>query len=145
MKMRIVILIIGLFAEINCFSQTENEIKPYSKNPGYWQYKGKPTLLIGGTNDDNLFQIEHLKTHLDSLKDAGGNYIRNTMSDRDLGNKKAFYQNADGKYDLTKWNDVYWKKFENLLKLSYKLDIIVQIEIWDRFDHSRDNRWICIK
>jgi len=32
-------------------------IEVYKQNPAYWQYKGKPVLLIGGTKDDNLFQI----------------------------------------------------------------------------------------
>lgn len=142
--MKIVLLLAGLFIGISSYSQkgissdVSNVIKPYIENPGYWQYKGKPMLLIGGTDNDNLFQNENLKTHLDSLKDAGGNYIRNTMSDRDPGDEKAFFRNIDGKYDLSKWNDVYWDKFENLLRLTNERDIIVQIEIWDRFDHSRD-------
>lgn len=142
--MKIVLLLAGLFIGISSYSQKgissdiSNVIKPYIENPGYWQYKGKPMLLIGGTDNDNLFQNENLKTHLDSLKDAGGNYIRNTMSDRDPGDEKAFFRNIDGKYDLSKWNDVYWDKFENLLRLTNERDIIVQIEIWDRFDHSRD-------
>ena len=33
-----------------------NRIKAYSKNQYYWQYKGKPVLLLGGSDDDNLFQ-----------------------------------------------------------------------------------------
>jgi hypothetical protein len=45
---------------------------------------------------------------------------------------------ADGKYDLDNWNDEYWRRFENMLKLTSERDIIVQIEVWDRFDHSRD-------
>jgi hypothetical protein len=53
----------------------------------YWQYKGEPALLIGGTCNDNLFQDEGLKAHLDSLRKAGGNYVRTTMSDRDRGDR----------------------------------------------------------
>ena len=140
-------LLFGLFISIQSFSQSKsisvenNAIMPYSENPFYWQYKGKPILLIGGTDDDNLFQIENLESHLDSLKEAGGNVIRNTMSDRDPGNERAFNKNSEGKYDLTKWNDSYWEKFENLLILANERDIIIQIEIWDRFDHSR-NEWL---
>ncbi len=37
-----------------------NRIEIYKPNPAYWQYKGKPVLLIGGTQDDNLFQIPNL-------------------------------------------------------------------------------------
>jgi len=51
-------------------------------NPAYWQYGGRPVLLIGGSKDDSLFQIPDLKEQLDLLKGVGGNYIRNTMSSR---------------------------------------------------------------
>lgn len=66
--------------------QSNAHIQPYSKNPAYWQYQGEPVLLLGATNDDNLFQIENLEDHLEQLSVAGGNYIRNTMSYRDSGN-----------------------------------------------------------
>jgi len=120
---------------------SETWIKPWEKNPRYWQYEGKPVLLLGATSNDNLFQNSNIETHLDSLKRAGGNVIRNTMSDRDPGDEKAFSITAEGKYDLERWNENYWDRFERMLKLTSDRDIIVQIEIWDRFDHSRD-QWL---
>ncbi|MCK4293613.1 MAG: hypothetical protein KAY65_10485, partial [Planctomycetes bacterium] len=89
---------------------TEDRIQPYKKNPCYWQYKGKPVLLLGGSKDDNLFQIPDMKEHLDLLASVGGNYIRNTMSSRsDKGFEvQAFKKLANGKYDLSQWNDEYW-------------------------------------
>jgi len=118
-----------------------SRVKPYAQNPRYWQYEGRPVVLLGGTVKDNLFQIPDLKEHLDLLKAVGGNYIRNTMSDRpDKGYEiKAFRQLEDGRYDLNQWNDAYWRRFETMLTLTAERDIIVQIEMWDRFDHSRDN------
>lgn len=114
-------------------------LQPYSENPRYWEYKGQPVLLLGGSKNDNLFQSQNLKEHLDELHEAGGNYIRNTMSSRDSGDVWPYFRQQDGKYDLEKWGEEYWQKFENLLKLTEERDIIVQIEIWDRFDYSRDN------
>ena len=116
-------------------------IRPYEGNQHYWQYKGEPVLLIGGTNNDNLFQIDYLESHLDSLKLVGGNYVRNTMSDRDKGDLKACAKTNEGLYDIRRWNDKYWEKFEELLRLTNERDIFVQIEIWDRFDHSRQE-WL---
>src|SRR3546814_15620044 len=95
---------------------------------------------LGGTDDDNLFQRAQVAPHLDSLARIGGNYIRNTMSDRDPGNERAFLRLASGKYDLNQWNPEYWKRFKQLLHQARKRDIIVQIELWDRFDHSRRDR-----
>lgn len=120
---------------------SSGRIQPWPKNPRYWQYKGQPVLLLGGSKDDNLFQIPDLKEHLDEMRAVGGNYIRNTMSDRnDLGFEVyPFRRLPDGKYDLEQWNDEYWRRFENMLKWTAERDIIVQIEVWDRFDYSTKN------
>lgn len=118
-----------------------DRIQPWPANPRYWQFKGRPVLLLGGSKDDNLFQIPDLAAHLDDIRAAGGNYIRNTMSDRpDQGFEVyPFKQMPDGKFDLSQWNDDYWRRFENLLRWTAEREIIVQIEVWDRFDYSGQN------
>jgi hypothetical protein len=127
----------------NSLAANDQRIRPWSQNPFYWQYKGAPVLLVGGSDDDNLFQwpTEQLRPHLDKLKAAGGNYVRNTMSDRQ--DKKfelyAFEKRPDGKYDLERWNNAYWDRFDTFLRLTGERDIIVQIEVWDRFDYSQAN------
>lgn len=118
-----------------------DRIQPWSENPRYWQYKGRPVLLLGGSKDDNLFQIPDLKEHLDEMAAVGANTIRNTMSDRLDGGFEVypFARRPDGKYDLEQWNDEYWQRFENMLRWTAERDIIVQIEVWDRFDYSTKN------
>jgi hypothetical protein len=123
-------------------------LQPSPENPWYWSYHGQPVLLLGGTDDDNLFQWteERLLPHLDRLVAAGGNVVRNTMSDRKDGGFEvyAYKQLPDGKYDLDQWNDEYWARFERLLREARQRHIIVQIEVWDRFDYSDDSgneRW----
>ena len=118
-----------------------DRIQPWQENPHFWQYRGEPVWLLGGSVKDNLFQIPDLEAQLDLLVSAGGNYIRNTMSDRpDKGFEiKAFAQDEAGRYDLTRWNQAYWDRFERMLQLTATRQIIVQIELWDRFDHCREN------
>ncbi|MHC4544203.1 MAG: putative collagen-binding domain-containing protein [Planctomycetota bacterium] len=140
------LLIVFAFLTVWPFSaraltEPKKKIEIYGKNPAYWQYNDKPVLLLGGSVDDSLFQIPDLKDHLDLLKSVGGNYIRNTMSSRnDKGFEvKPFMKLANGKYDLEKWNEEYWNRFENMLKWTQQRDIIVQIEIWATFDYYRDH------
>ncbi|MCB1128789.1 MAG: hypothetical protein KDM81_19995, partial [Verrucomicrobiae bacterium] len=118
-------------------------IRPWPANPFYWQYRGQPVFLAGGTDDDNLFQWpkEKLIPQLDLLAACGGNYVRNTMSDRqDKGFELyPFARRTDGRYDLDQWNDAYWDRFETFLTETEKRGIIVQIEVWDRFDYSTGN------
>jgi len=116
-------------------------LRPYAKNPWYWQYQQQPVLLLGGSTDDNLFQLPELAAHLDTMAAAGANYVRNTMSDRKDGGFEvyAFKRLAGGKYDLAQWNDDYWRRFADFLRLTHERGIIVQIEVWDRFDFSMKN------
>lgn len=132
----------GFAAEpIKPLAPNSDRIRPYKANPRYWQYMGKPILLLGGSKDDNLFQIPDLKKHLDEMAKVGANYIRNTMSDRpDFGFEVyPFKKLPNGKYDLEQWNEEYWKRFSNMLRWTYERGIIVQIEVWDRFDYSMKN------
>ncbi len=113
-------------------------IEPYKRNPFYWQYKGQPVLLLGGSVEDNLFQILDVEEHLDLLASVGGNYVRCTLSSRDEGNVWPFGRDEDsGLYDLSVLGEEYWSRFEHFLKLTSERDIIVQIEVWDRFDYAR--------
>lgn len=119
----------------------DDALQPWKENPRYWQYQGRPVMLLGGSKDDNLFQIPDLREHLDEMVEVGANYIRNTMSDRpDKGFEVyPFLRLESGKYDLNQWNEEYWRRFENMLKWTAERRIFVQIEVWDRFDYSRDN------
>ncbi len=108
--------------------------------PQYWEYNGDPVLLLGGSDEDNLFQMPGLEEQLDRLAAVGGNYVRNTMSSRDSGNVWAFRQDPEsGLYDLNQWNPEYWKRFQTLLELTSEREIVVQVEIWATFDFYREH------
>ena len=115
-----------------------NRIKIYAENPRYWQYKGEPILLIGGSVEDNLFQIPNLKEHLEVLKSAGGNYVRSTMSWVDEGDVPPHKKVGD-LYDLNQWNDEFWTRFRNFITWTHEMDIIIQIEVWATFNYYRES------
>lgn len=115
-----------------------SRIRPYAEQPRYWEFDGAPLMLLGGTRDDNLFQIDDLESHLDELVAAGGNYIRNTMSSRDSGNVWPFALDENGLYDLERPSDEYYDRFKRLLEATASRGIVVQIELWDRFDFARE-------
>lgn len=137
-----------LWIGLSTSTRGADPIRPWQSNPWYWSYRGQPVLLLGGSDDDNLFQwLEpDLISQLDRLSEAGGNVIRNTMSDRkDRGFEVyPFARNRDGKYDLNQWNQEYWTRFQRMLEETARRQIFVQIEIWDRFDYTDQggsDRW----
>ncbi|MEM9525004.1 MAG: hypothetical protein AAGA31_00275, partial [Bacteroidota bacterium] len=114
-------------------------IQPWQDNPRYWAWEGEdPVLLLGAGSNDNLFQSANYYQELGALAKAGGNYIRCTMSSRDEGDRWPFARDpATGQYDLSRFDSTYWANFAGLLARAAELDIVVQVEIWDRFDYSR--------
>lgn len=136
-------IVIGSLLVCATLCSQSSGIEPWEANAWYWSHQGRPVLLLGGSDDDNLFQWpeERLIPQLDRIVSAGGNYVRNTMSDRkDAGFEVyAFQRRADGKYDLDQWNPEYWARFSRFLQETSKRGIFVQIELWDRFDFT-DNR-----
>ncbi len=135
-------------------------ISASAARPMYWEYNSEPVLLIGGSDLDNLFQWDgtvspwpdgtSLTEHLDLLQSNGGNYVRNTMSSRsyepsDENNPYRYnelpypFKLTNGKYDLNQWDSLYWQKLETLLIEAKEKDIIVQIEIWDRWNECCDD------
>ncbi|MCB0629176.1 MAG: DUF6298 domain-containing protein [Saprospiraceae bacterium] len=125
--------------ESSSVGDPKDYIQPYEQNPAYWSYRGVPVLLLGGTDNDNLYQSKDLVEQLDLLQSVGGNFVRNVMSYRDEGDLIPYLRDENGKYDLTQWNPAYWEQFEHFLQLARDRDIIVQIELWDRFDYSQAN------
>jgi hypothetical protein len=127
-----------LAAELSMATAAHGGIYVCERNPRYWQYGGEPLLLLGGSVEDNLFQIPDLEQHLDALAACGGNYVRCTMSSRDEGNVWPFARVGD-RYDLDRWNEEYWLRFATFLEETRRRGIIVQVEVWATFDYYRDN------
>ncbi len=125
-------------AQQSTTSNPKQQLKPWSKNVAYWQYRGEPVLLLGGSKTDHLFLADSLLTHLNEIHKIGGNYVRNTMCQREGLKLKPYELKSDGTFDLNQWNTDYWSRFENMLKWTHERNIIVQIEVWDRFDYSRE-------
>lgn len=125
-------------ARLSADDTNAQRIQPYTQNPRYWQYKGQPVMLLGGSKTDHIFLLEDLESHLDEMRAVGGNYVRCTMSQREQIELKPHKLLPDGKFDLDQWNDEYWQRFQNMLRWTAQRDIIVQIEVWDRFDYSTD-------
>ncbi len=119
--------------------ERSHRIQPHAANPFYWQYKGQPVLLLGGTVEDNLYQIADVEAHLDQLAAVGGNYVRCTISCRDEGDLWWFERDkTTGLYNLNQPGEAHWTNFAHFVELAAARDIILQIEVWDRFDFARE-------
>lgn len=132
------IILLHLSAAAASVAVAAERIRPYKANRFYWEYDGKPVLLLGGSDEDNLFNNpKMMMENLETLNRLGGNYIRGTLSCRDEGNVWPF-EKAGGKYDLNRWNTEFWERLRRCCEESLKRDIIVQFEVWATFDFYRD-------
>jgi hypothetical protein len=88
------------------------------------------------------------------LRGAGGNYVRNTMASREIlpGHRDLWPYEVDWDastlphqtrdplrvvYDLTRWNEAYWERFERMLQTTADFGMVLEIEIWGRHDKYR--------
>ncbi|MFC1714258.1 DUF6298 domain-containing protein [Candidatus Poribacteria bacterium] len=143
LQLMMVAVLLNAYTVSQLWAQDKNadRIKPYTKNPRYWQYKGKPVMLLGGSKTDHLFLLDDLKAHLDEIHAVGVNYVRNTMSQREGKDLRPHKLLPDGKFDLDQWNEEYWQRFADMLKWTAERDIVVQLEVWDRFDYTDAHDW----
>jgi hypothetical protein len=124
----------------------EDGLAVYAGNPYYWQYHGRPVLLLGGSsnppgglNDEGMFLWPNLPATLDKLKAAGGNYTRCLVSGRLRGATPLWpFARKGDRYDLDQWNDEYWRLFETFLQETQARDIITDVELWATFDYYRE-------
>jgi len=134
-------------SQLSAADKNADRIQPYAKNPRYWQYEGKPVMLLGGNRSDAPFFVQDQKSVYDELQAAGGNYLRYILKQRhdDSGQVAKlvrifpFRKLSNGKYDLNQWSDDYWNRFSSGLRMCRDRTIIAQITLWDRFDFYRDN------
>ncbi len=132
----VVCLLLFAFAA-SCSAQG---IQISDRSPWYWSYRGKPVLLLGGSDEDNLFNHpELMMDNFRKLEACGGNYIRGTLSCRDEGNVWPFMKVGD-KYDLDKPNPEFYNRLDACCREAQRRGIIVQIEVWATFDYYQD-RW----
>ncbi len=153
---KLIFIISFLFFASNLLSVSQTgaqELQPYSANKRYWQYKGEPVLLLGGFNSaHNVFFVAdvsnplgNLTALMDEMVNNGGNVMR-CVFDPGMAAADGFitsHQKSGGKYDLnlfTSGSNSYWGKFETLLSEADTRNIIVQVEVWDRFDWQRE-KW----
>lgn len=118
----------------------------------YWKYDGKRVLLLGGwnhghnpfidhdTNNDKdnrgVSTTEQIINEMDELAAAGGNYLRCVLDPGMAAGTQEFdfCTKSGNKYDLNTMTGPFWTRLEMFISEANKRNIIVQIEVWDRFD-----------
>ena len=113
-------------------------MRVWKENPWYWEYGRKPVLLLGGADEDNLFNHPDLaRENLVTLESCGGNYLRLALSSR--GKDAAWpYERTPGGYDLYRFDREYWQRLAGFLKDAAARRIVVQVEIWSTADFYAD-------
>lgn len=118
----------------------------------YWQYNGERVLLLGGWNHGHNPFIDHdtdndrdnqgvstpaqITGAMDELAAAGGNCLRCVLDPGMAAGiqNMAFCAKSRQQYDLNTMTGPFWTRLDVFLREASKRDIIVQLEIWDRFD-----------
>jgi len=124
-------------------------LKLYDKNPNYLEYKGEPLLIISASEHyGSVFNLDfdYLR-HLETLKSSGLNFAKFFMGLWRLPEKNVFhitessfitregrhatpFAEINGKYDLSKWNPVFFDRLHKMVSEAEKRDIIVEATLF---------------
>jgi len=118
----------------------------------YWKYDGQRVLLLGGWNHGHNPFIDHdtdndkdnqgvstpeqIKGAIEELAAAGGNCLRCVLDPGMAAGIQGFdfCAKSGAKYDLNTMSGPFWTRIETFIDEAERRDIVVQIELWDRFD-----------
>jgi hypothetical protein len=159
------ILALGVLIATDSTAAPLKPISLHPDNPKYFLFREKPTVLI--TSAEHYGAVLNLdfqqKPYLDELKRSGMNYTRiftgaycespgdfqiphNTLAPAAgklicpwARSNQPGYANGGNKYDLSKWDDAYFKRLKSFLKEAGKRGIVVEISLFCPF--YGDSMW----
>ncbi len=150
-KLLIILILFILFVPFSQLNAQPLSIHP--ENSHYFEYKGKPTLLISSAEHYGALinRAFNYRKYLETLHKDGMNYTRifvgsyveipnsfgienNTLAPS-VGNFLAPWKKVnetglyegEKKFDLSQWNPDYFKRLNDFISLANKLDIIVEV------------------
>lgn len=134
----------------------------HKENPHYFQYNGRTLALV--TSAEHYGAVLNLnfdyRKYLESLAKEGMNYTRiftgiyfeisgesfgiqnNTlapMQGRVITPWVSSVENGKTVYDLTRWNEAYFARLEDFMRLAQEKDIIVEVTLFSSI--YRDEHW----
>jgi hypothetical protein len=152
---RLLLLIVITAGFIPAISQTK-PIALHKKNPHYFTYKGKPTVLITSAEHYGAvinLDFDYVK-YLNELQSKGLNLTRtftgayvepmgafniteNTLapsSDRFIcpwpRSNEPGYASGGNKFDLERWNDAYFTRLKDFVSTAEKKGIIIELALF---------------
>lgn len=147
----LLILLIGCQTKVPV---KQDVLSLHPENPNYFLFKGKPTLLItSGEHYGAIMNADfNFSKYLESIQNAGLNYTRlfmgpySEMGDNTFGirnntmNPKPeswitpwIKDSVSGKYDLSKWNPVFFERLKTFVSMAAEKEIIVEATLFTSF------------
>lgn len=152
------LLLCCLFSCQKCTSETGQSIRLHPENGRYFEFRGKPVVLMGST--EHYASIMNLDfdfiRYLDEVRACGLNLTRVftgsyrqypgfVIEDTPLGPKPGRFiapwarsnvpGESDGgnKFDLTEWNPAYFHRLHQFVRAAGERDIVVEVTLFCPF------------
>ncbi|HEU0369943.1 MAG TPA: hypothetical protein VFR42_12065, partial [Candidatus Acidoferrum sp.] len=151
------LLVLVSLSSAPLFSQTPEPIRLHPKNPHYFLFRGKPTVLItSGEHYGSVLNADFdYKKYLATLaadgmnftRIFGGSYVevpatsfgikRNTLAPQPgrflapwMRSEVGGYAGGGNKFDLSRWNPEYFRRYQEFLAEAAKAGIVVEISLF---------------
>jgi hypothetical protein len=132
------------------FAQAAGPVIVDSTNPHYFNYRGKPLVLV--TSDNTWFTVTaadyDFVKFVDALAANGNNFTRLYPGSHPVNyeNQPRIFpwrQVADGRYDLDQWNPAYFERLHAFMAYAQKNDVIVDVCLFNGWglDEKKNYQW----
>jgi len=159
------IIMLGFCSLVSVFA-SGNMLALHPENPHYFVFRSKPTVIVGsGEHYGAVLNLDFdYNVYLDELKANGLNHTRlfsgvyreiptsfgitdNTLAPLAADRYICPWPRSDvpgavdggNKFDLSQWNEAYFKRLKDFLKQASKRDIIVEVNLFCPF--YDENLW----
>lgn len=141
---------------VKLFAQNNQVLQLLPKNPHYFMYQNKPTVIVGsGEHYGAVLNLDfNYDVYLKTLQNDGLNITRlfvgayyekpgafgierNTLAPNE-GSLVLPWKKINEKYDLSKWNESYFERLHDFIKKAGQAGIFVEITL---FSSYYNNGW----
>lgn len=130
MKHSIILCMLGVVMASNVKADATNKglaVEKAGTQLAYLSYNGEPLLAFGPHFEHMFFDDYDVEAWTEWAVAHGMNHCRTRLYHAYYRNYSPFLKTEDGRYDLTQWDESFWKRFHKICSHLQENGVIIHM------------------